>query len=248
MRALTAWVLAGAVSGLLGGAAHRKSEEGKRRFEEGVFDDALRAFTEAQVAAPESPLLQYDVGSTLYKQGNFSGAAEALGKALATAPPPLAPAAAYNLGNALYRQERYDEAVEAYRRALREAPGDADAKRNLEMALRAVQLRKNPQPQPQPQQQPREDSKKNEQQRKAGGEGDEAKKPQQAPGGGEPSPKPTPDRGDRSGSSTEKRPGEMTPDEARQLLDRLKDEERRNLKREAARKARSEDDRLEKDW
>ena len=37
----------------LGGKAHRDTETGNRHYEERRYDDALRAYTEAQVAAPE---------------------------------------------------------------------------------------------------------------------------------------------------------------------------------------------------
>jgi tetratricopeptide (TPR) repeat protein len=45
-------------------------------------------------------------------------------------------AAAYNQGNAAYRDGKIDQAIADYRAALREAPKLADAKRNLEEALR----------------------------------------------------------------------------------------------------------------
>jgi tetratricopeptide (TPR) repeat protein len=234
-------LLAGAVSGLLGGTPHRKSEEGKRLWKEGVYDDALRAFTEAQSAAPDSPVLHYDVGSTLYKQGNFAAASEALSKALATAPEALSPAASFNLGNALFRQERYEDAVEAYRRALRGAPTDADAKRNLEMALRAIEARKSPQPR----QQQKEGQQKEQQQEKKNDSGKPGGSKQPQDRNDSPGDK---DRKDARAPRPQGRPGEMSPDEAQQLLDRLGDEERKNLKREAARRAKSEDERREKDW
>ncbi len=147
-------VLLSVLSGLFGGKAHRKNLEGNREYEAKAYDEALAAYTEAQVPAPDAPELHYDLGNVLYRKGNFEGAENAYRRSLTTAPSGFAPDASYNLGNALYRAERYDEAVSAYRRTLEARPGDADARRNLELALRALEAQKQPQPQPQEQPQP----------------------------------------------------------------------------------------------
>ncbi len=207
---------------LFGGPAHRKTERGNAFYGEGAYEEALRAYTEAQVAAPEAPELHYDIGNVLYRQGNPEGAAEAYNRALSSAPASLAPPSAYNLGNALYQQGRYEEAVRAYTKALQAAPADRDAKQNLELALRALKQR-----QPQPQPSPRQGEKKPEpqQQEKQKGGGGQDKKPDQ-----------------------ERQGGNMTPEEAKRLLDRLADEERENLKRDRERQARRLESSKEKDW
>ena len=64
-----------------GGSAHRKTEEGNARYVEGLYEEALRAYTEAQVKAPEAPQLYYDIGNVLYRQGDYEGAAEAFTRA-----------------------------------------------------------------------------------------------------------------------------------------------------------------------
>ena len=68
MHAVVAGVALAALSLPVGGTAHRKNEEGNKRYEEKAYDDALRAYTEAQVGAPEAPELHYDIGNVLYRQ------------------------------------------------------------------------------------------------------------------------------------------------------------------------------------
>jgi hypothetical protein len=51
----------------------------------------------------------------------------------------VAAASRYNLGNSLFQKKDYRGALQAYRDALRVAPGEEDTRRNLEMALRALQ-------------------------------------------------------------------------------------------------------------
>ncbi len=50
----------------LGGNAYRKTEEGNRHYVDGLYEEALRAYTEAQVDLPEAPQLFYDIGNVLY--------------------------------------------------------------------------------------------------------------------------------------------------------------------------------------
>ena len=122
----------------LGGTAYRKTQEGNRHYIDGLYEDSLRAYTEAQVELPEAPQLFYDIGNVLYRQGDYEGAAEAYTRALLSSPPELEPDAAYNLGNARFQAQEYGAARDAYTRALKSDPSDIDAKRNLELALRAA--------------------------------------------------------------------------------------------------------------
>jgi Ca-activated chloride channel family protein len=207
-----------------GGKAHRETAEGNARYAAGELDDALRAYTEAQVAAPDAPQLHYDLGNVLFRKGDFAGAADAYRRALAASSPELRPQVSYNLGNALFRQEQYGEAVEAYTRTLEAVPGDADAKRNLELALRALARQEQPQPQPQP--------------RPQGAQGE----PQPQPG---PSPAPPPPSGDRSGERSGER---MSREEAERLLQGVAEQERDTLRHEAARRVPQRRTTTEKDW
>ena len=225
-RAIPILLLAG-LSSLLGGEAHRRTEKGNSLYTKGQNDPALSEYQKAQAALPEAPQLHYDIGNVLYRQENWAGAAEAYEHALGAAGPDLSARAAYNLGNALYHDEKYDEAVKAYTRALKGAPHDPDAKHNLEMALRALEVQK--QKQQQQKQQPKEknpEQQKNDQKPKPSGEGDDDKKPKddKAPQDG---PK-------DQNKPRDQKPGEMTKEEAQKLLDRLGDQEKQNVKHEKA--------------
>jgi len=116
---------------------------------------------------------------------------------------PARAAAAYNLGNIAMRGKDYRRAAGYYKEALRVAPGDLDAKRNLEEALRRMR-------------QPRSS---NRQQPPSGGkgpppnsDGSQNPLPRQGPGKGEPPPR---------GSA-----GEFTKQEAERWLQALESERR----------------------
>ena len=102
------FMLTGLVAAALlpvGGSADRKTEQGNEQYRNGLYVDALRAYTEAQVDAPESAELYYDIGNVLYRQNDFEGSAEAFTRALVDAPRELVGPAAYNLGNARFQQQ-----------------------------------------------------------------------------------------------------------------------------------------------
>ncbi len=202
--------------------AASRNNEGNRLYNQKLYDEALRMYTEAQVSRPEAPELHYNIGNVLFRKKEFDKAVEEYLRAQAASDPVLSQAATFNRGNALLMQGRPEEAIQAYVQSLRARPDDADAKRNLELALRLLQEKKK-----QEQQQPQE-SKDNKQK----------PPPQQAPqpeGAGDKTP-PQP-----------RRPGEMSEQEARQVLRALQEEEKEGIKRHARVAAGDRPD-PEKDW
>lgn len=221
---IAAALLAASLLTPFGGKAHRKTEEGNRHFAAEDWERALAAYTEAQVAAPEAPELHYDIGNVLYRQQEWEAAAEAFERALAAGPAELQPQAAYNLGNVRFQQQAYDKAVEAYRRALEAVPGDPDAKRNLELSLRALREQRQ-------QQSP-------DRQRGSGEREPPSDGPPQPGAEGGPRPSPPPPGG----------AGSMSPDQAARLLDAAEQAERAGLRDEARRLAGRGVPSREKDW
>jgi tetratricopeptide (TPR) repeat protein len=189
----------------------RLNEEGNGAYRKAEFERALQAYTEAQVGAPQSPEIQYNLGNVFYRQHDYGRAGEAYRKALESARGTLARDAAYNLGNARFQEQDYTGAAAAYRGALKIDPADREAKRNLEIALARL---KPPPP-------------------GGGGKGkkDEDRKPppEPPPAAGE---EPQPQRPDRQSAPS---PGEIARSEAERLLDALEQEERDNLERERRR-------------
>jgi tetratricopeptide (TPR) repeat protein len=99
---------------------------------------AVRPLESAARLAPEDPLVQFNAGAGHLAAGDARGALPYLEKAAETAPAPLAPAAHYDLGSARLGAGDAAGAVEALKQALRLDPASADAKHNLELALRQL--------------------------------------------------------------------------------------------------------------
>jgi Ca-activated chloride channel family protein len=118
--------------------------QGDRLYQAGNYHEAFNAYHRA-LARDSTPDLVYQTGNTLYRLRRYDDAAERFRQAT-WGSEQLRQRSFYNLGNALVRaaeetpesNERLHRAVAAYEEALRLDPSDADAKWNLELALRRL--------------------------------------------------------------------------------------------------------------
>lgn len=148
----------------------RLTAQGRAAYEKGNHPKALTAFQAAAAARPNDPRARFNLADGLYKNGSFDEAA-AIYRALASPASPIAGAARYNLGNSLFQKGDYAGAVRAYRDALALLPDDADTRRNLELALRALeeqQRRQEQKAQEQPSGSPKEQQPSSDQNRQDG--------------------------------------------------------------------------------
>jgi Ca-activated chloride channel family protein len=128
-----------------------KAREAADLYEKGEFEAATQKYNEALTDDPDSYLLQYNRGASLYREDKFEDAAAAF----ARAPAPHPAETAYDVGNAKYRLGAataesdpqkaiglYAEALAAYRRAMGANPDDADAKFNHELVTKKLEALK----------------------------------------------------------------------------------------------------------
>jgi tetratricopeptide (TPR) repeat protein len=202
--------------------AASRNNEGNRLYNQKLFDEALKMYTDAQTSRPEAPELHYNIGNVLFRKKEYDKAVEEYLRAQAAPDRALSQAATFNRGNALLMQGRPEEAIQAYVQSLRARPDDADAKRNLELALRLLQEKKEQQ-----QQKPQQD---------------QDQKPNQPPQQQTPQ-----QEGSGDKKPPQKRPGEMTEQEARQVLQALQQEEKEGIKKHA-RAAAGDRPEPEEDW
>jgi tetratricopeptide (TPR) repeat protein len=216
----------------------KRNNEGNELLKQGQLDQALQRYNEAKVERPDRPEVDYNIGNVYHLEGKLDSAAKEYQNALSTLTGPIAPSASYNLGNTFYRMQEYRPAIEAYKRALIENPGDLDAKHNLELALRRLQADSTQQQQQQKDQQNKSDSTQQEQDQKKDNPNDQQKKDstqqnQQSPQDkkpdstqGQPPPSGQEDQqpGDQKKQQAPKPVG-MTKEDAKRLLDALKNDE-----------------------
>ena len=142
-RALVLVLLAASTLGAFyewGGPARR----GVRQLKKGEDAAALHSFGEARQEQPTSAAVRYDQGIAFRKLGLADSSAAAFRDAMKLQGAPARSAAAFNLGNDALRKNQLDAAIEGYKESLRADPRRADAKKNLEEALRRLREAKPP--------------------------------------------------------------------------------------------------------
>lgn len=237
------------------------------------FDVAQKKFFEASTNAVTQQLdpavAKYNEAAAQYRMGRVDEAAERFAEALRTGNLPLQQRAWYNRGDALLgrmalqeKQGKLDEAKKLaeeaathFEQAVLLDPDDADAKVNYELCLQLQQeLEKKKQEQEKQQQQQKQDKqdkdkdkdkekkeqqdKQNQQQQKP--DDDKQKQDQKS--------KPDQDQKQQEQQSAqgEKKDNEMTPDEALQLLNAMRQEEQAH--RDKLRLNIGQPEPVEKDW
>ena len=240
------FVLLMAAKGTLADEVAKKNREGMGFFSEEKYEEALGAYRDAQLEAPESPQLHFNIGDVLYKQKKYEEAQEEYLKALSTEDALLQSQVYYNIGNCQFRLNKLVESIDSYKKALEIDPDDMEAKHNLEFVRNklkemAEQQQQQAQQQEQQQQQQGQEQQQQEgQQQQEQQEGREQQE-QQQPG------EEQQEEGEKQQQQAQKIEGEMTEEEAQRILDALKDDEE-EVQKEVRRKQSSGKKRVEKDW
>lgn len=121
--------------------------KGNAAYLSGKYDEAISAYDEASVEAPESPYIYFNRGAALYKKGDYSGATEAFEKAaLKSRDPQLEAKSKFNLGNCAFREaerqqdsdlkkalEACSKSIRHYQESLELDPGSNEAAENIEV-------------------------------------------------------------------------------------------------------------------
>ena len=119
-----------------GDSPESRNRRGNRLYRGGRYDEALSEYRGAQVLGPELKELSFNAGNALYRKGELPNALREYEQASSAGDSLLAADAFYNAGNAFLQMGDIDAAIESYRAALIKNSDDADAKHNLELALR----------------------------------------------------------------------------------------------------------------
>lgn len=124
----------------LSGCDTYRLNDAYRLYQEGKYEGALRIYQQVLTQSKDSPILNYNLGTTLYKKGDYLLAIEYFTKALQTEDRDLEVKANYNIGNCKFRlgeqsqkinpqgtAELYREALDYYQRASELDDQDEDA-------------------------------------------------------------------------------------------------------------------------
>lgn len=218
-------------------------------------DGAVSAAGTALRLAPDDPEVLYNAGTAHLAAGHEARSAELLQQAAEASGPKLAPDAWFNTGNARLAAGDPDSAVTAFEHALRAEPGHAEAKFNLEVALKESERQKDRRGGGSGSKGRRDDPEEPSDRSGGGGSRDrdprsdsrrpqpgEPDDPDDPPRGGRPSPgesgEPRPEEGESSPLPGFRDQPEMSAQEAAALLESVENLERQQRREQAAKRAR----------
>ncbi len=209
----------------------RATQKCRDEYARGSHPQALKAFEEAAATRPQDPAVRFNVADGLYKNGRYDEAGTLFRALGADAASPLAGPARYTLGNTRFQKQDYKGALQAYRDALRAMPGDADTRRNLELALRKLkeqeeqqkrdQQKKDEQDQDKQKQDQQKQDQKDQQQQQKDQKGDPKQNQQPKPGQDQ-----RPQTPEEKANERFKQEAGMPKERAMQLLDALQQNEK----------------------
>jgi Ca-activated chloride channel homolog len=186
-----------------------KNNKGNRLYEQGKYEDAEKAYLDAQADSPGKPEILYNLGNSLIKQKKYREGVQSLGQSINKGENGIKEKSWYNTGNALFASGNYRDSADAYIQALRLDPTDRDAKHNLELALTKLKQ------QEQQKQQNSKDAKENKSSASQKSQPQQSNKNEKSSGS------------EKTGNeqTMPKREGSMTKEQALQLLDAVQNQE-----------------------
>jgi len=115
------------------------NDKANKLFEEQRYEDALKIYQDLYGKDTKNGALAYNMGNAYAAMGEMEKAQDFYSKAIESDNEEARLRAQFNLGNLQMGAKKINEAVDQYVDYLHDRPGDIDAKRNLELALRALE-------------------------------------------------------------------------------------------------------------
>jgi len=201
-------------------------QEGLNQYQEGLFPEAEKSFAEARSNRPEDRRLDYNLGSSYYKQEKYEEALQDYTQAaLDDSNPQLKKDSLYNAGNALFKMGKLKEAEKTYKNVLVLDPSDMDAKFNLEFVREQLKKEKEQKKNSDKNDSSKQNNEESEQQKSKNGKKDEKPKPNQNE---------TSSSDNEPNESAKTSPQELSEEEAEQLLGNLSEDLKKISQMQAA--------------
>lgn len=242
-------------SNLLAQSTHSPLRKGDRAYDREQYKAAEKQYRISADRDINNPQALYNLGNTLFQQGDFEGAQKRFKLAADEATKTNEKAdALHNLGDAFLKQRKYKEAVQAYEQSLRLRPADEGSKQNLQMAkkrLREEEKKEKEKQQQKQQQQQQQDQQKQDQQNQPNQPQNPQNQPNQPQNQPNP-PAPNPEDQPQSSQPEQKQKQEeqrLKKEDAKRLLETaIGPDDRKNAKKYRAAQQQSKPKGPRKDW
>jgi Ca-activated chloride channel family protein len=219
-----------------------KNKEGNLLYAQGKYEEAEKAYLDAEVNSPGKPEVLYNLGNSLIKQKKYNEGVQALHQSISKGDKGTKSNSWYNTGDALFSMGNYKDSAEAFIQALKLDPADKDAKHNLELSL--LKLKQQEQKQSNASQKQQNPGNSAPEQPSTGKEGQKPPNKQNQEGAG---------KENKQNESAKKQPGQanqragsISKEKAAQILDAVQNQELEQQRKLLEHRARQRTN--EKDW
>jgi tetratricopeptide (TPR) repeat protein len=223
-------------------------KQGNEAAQRGLNDAALLHYMKALEMQGDTSVILYDLGNLKYEQGDYENSQKLFQGAFDEKDSKVEQSQTlYNLGNSYFQAKQYDKAAQAYIESVKRNPKDAEARYNLELALRQMRQQ---QQQQQQQDQNKEESKEQDKNQDQKNDQDQQK---QQPDSSQQQQQQQADQNEQSQDSTQQQPPksaqeqQMSEEDAERLLNALLQDEQNALDKVNKAKIQGRGKR-EKDW
>ncbi|WP_282070892.1 tetratricopeptide repeat protein [Polaribacter atrinae] len=240
--------------------ARKLLRQGNDLYNKKQFTDASVAYQKSLANNTKYDKASYNLGNAFYENNNFKEAVPQYELTAETAKDKFTKAEAYhNIGNAMMEQKQYQLAVDAYKNSLRNNPNDDETRYNLAVAQSLLEKEnqdnkddknKDNKDNKDKDQKDKDDKKDGEDKDKNKDKKDEKNEKEKDGKGDNEKDKNKDPKKDEKKEQEKPKPqkGKMSPEQVKQLLESLNNEEKKTQKKMNAQKAKGEKVKQEKDW
>ena len=231
--------------------AREDVREGNKLYNQLKFEEAEIAYKKALDKNPNYAKASYNLGNTIYQKNQNKEAVFQYDLAEKIAPNKMSKAETFhNIGNAFMKEKQYDKAIEAYKNSMRNNSKDDETRYNLAMAQK---LLKNQQDKDKKDKKDdTKDDRNKDQKDKEGGDKDKKneKDKNQDKGKDKEDDKgdQKKDKDDQQNQDQKPRPNQLSPEQMKQLLEAMNNEDNKTQKKINAQKTKGQKIKQEKDW
>lgn len=235
--------------------ARKDLREGNELYNQLKFEEAEIAYKKALDKNPNYAKASYNLGNTIYQQNKNKEAIFQYDLADKIAPNKMSKAEIFhNVGNSFMKEKQYDKAVDAFKNSMRNNSKDEETRYNLAMAQKLLKDQQDKDNKDNKDNKDKKDDNKDDknkdQKDKEGGDKDkkDEKDKDQDKGKDKEDEKGDPKKDKNDPQNQKPRPNQLSPEQMKQLLEAMNNEENKTQKKLNAQKARGQKIKNEKDW
>lgn len=225
--------------------ARQLVREGNELYNQLKFADAEVAYKKALNKNPEYEIAKYNLGNALSQQNRNKEAIKQYELVAKTTKDKFTRAQAmHNIGNAHYQDKEYKKSVDSYKHSLRANPKDDETRYNLALAQEMLKNQQQNEDKDNKDKDNKDDKKKDKDKKDDKKDGDDKKDDDKKDGDDKK------DESKKKDNKQEQQPqqGKLSPQQIKQLLEAMNNEEQKTQKKMNAKKERGRKIKQEKDW